>query len=334
MSRKVKWGVLSTARIGLREVIPAMQRGNFTEITAIASRSVESARDAARQMNIPKFYGSYEKLLEDPEIEAVYIPLPNHMHIPWIRASVDAGKHVLCEKPLVLHAEEVEEVMELRDRSGLCIGEAVMILHHPRWIRMKQLIEEGAAGSLRSISGFFGYCNVDPQNIRNQVAAGGGALYDIGCYPITAARMLFGEEPVRGAAVIQKDPEFGVDRLSSVMLQFPRGHAVFTVATQVSPCQTVTVHGTKQWFDIPWPFNAPIDRPLEIRAHTGEILEPVRVYETFPPCDHYTFQGDAFSRSIREGVPFAGTLENARTTANILDALFCAAETGKWVEIS
>ncbi len=332
-SRKVSWGVLSTARIGLREVIPAMQRGALTEVSAIASRSEETARKAARQLGIPNCYGSYEELLEDPGIEAVYIPLPNHLHIPWIRSAIEAGKHVLCEKPLVLRSEEIEELIELRDRSGLIIGEAVMILHHPRWIRMKELITQGAAGELKSVNGYFSYYNRDPHNIRNQADAGGGALYDIGCYPITASRLLFGEEPLRVSAVMEHDPDFSVDRLTSVLLQYSKGHAVFTVSTQVSPYQVIQVFGTERRFEVPWPFNAPIDRPLEIRSHAGGILEPDTAAQTFPPCDQYTLQGDAFARSIREGVPFAGSLENARASAKILDAVFTAAKTGNWVEI-
>src|SRR6201992_427815 len=214
---KVRWGVLSTAKIAVTKVIPGMQKGVWSEVTAIASRDHGKAEDAARTLGIPKSYGSYEELLADPQIEAIYNPLPNQLHVPWTIKAAEAGKHVLCEKPLSMTVAEAKTLLPVQQRTGVIIGEAFMVRTHPQWLRARELVAEGRIGSLRSIQGFFSYFNTDPKNIRNIPEYGGGALMDIGCYPINTSRFLFGEEPVRVASLIDRDPTSKVDRLTSAL---------------------------------------------------------------------------------------------------------------------
>ena len=228
-NKKVKWGVLSTARIGLTKVLPAMQLGEWSEIAAIASRDGKKAESVARKLRIPKAYWSYEDLLADPEIEAIYIPLPNHLHVPWSIKAAEAGKHVLCEKPISLTVKEAKLLLDARNRTGVKIGEAFMVRTHPQWLRTRDLIRSARIGDLRSIVGFFSYFNRDAANIRNVVDWGGGGIYDIGCYPINTSRFIFGEEPSRVMSLVERDAEFGTDRLASVMLDFPAGQAIFTL---------------------------------------------------------------------------------------------------------
>jgi predicted dehydrogenase len=232
MNRKVRWGILSTAAIGLEKVIPAMQRGEWSEISAIASRDLNKAKQAAERLGIAKAYGSYEELLADDEIAAIYNPLPNHLHVPWTIKAAEAGKHVLCEKPIGLNMEEAEQLIAVRDRTGVQIQEAFMVRTHPQWIGARELVNAGRIGEVRAINGFFSYFNRDPENIRNKPDIGGGGLLDIGCYPITMSRFIFAAEPRRVCALIERDPEMGTDRLSSAMLDFPAGQATFTCSTQ------------------------------------------------------------------------------------------------------
>src|SRR5438045_2438354 len=219
--KKVKWGVLGVAAIAVKKVIPAMQKGEWSEITAIASRDSRKAHDAAGKLGIPKAYGSYEELLSDPEIDAIYNPLPNHLHVPWSIKAAEAGKHVLCEKPLSMTVAEAQQLIAVRDRAGVKIGEAFMVRTHPQWLRTRELIRSGRIGALRSIVGVFSYFNRDPANIRNIPEAGGGALMDIGCYPITTSRFIFGEEPTRVFGLLERDPGMKTDRLVSAVLDFP-----------------------------------------------------------------------------------------------------------------
>src|ERR1700730_8463559 len=241
MNRKVRWGILSTAAIGLGKVIPAMQRGEWSEISAIASRDVEKARQAAKRLGIPKACGSYEELLADQALEAIYNPLPNHLHVPWTIKAAEAGKHVLCEKPIGLNMDEARQLLAVRDRTGVRIQEAFMVRTHPQWSGTLELIKSGRIGELRAIAGFFSYFNRDPANIRNKPETGGGALMDIGCYPITMSRFIFGEEPHRALALIERDPELGTDRLTSALLDFPSGHSSFTCSTQMVPYQRMQI---------------------------------------------------------------------------------------------
>src|SRR5688572_27867502 len=217
---RLRWGVLGVAGIATRKVIPAMQKGDLTTVTAIASRDPGKARAAAAALAIQKAYGSYEELLADPEIDAVYNPLPNHLHVPWSIRAAEAGKHVLCEKPISLNARECRTLMDARDRTGVKVGEAFMVRTHPQWVRTRELAQSGEIGGLLAVTGAFSYYNRDPENVRSVLEWGGGALFDIGCYPIQISRFLFGREPSRVTAAIERDPDLKVDRLTSGMLDF------------------------------------------------------------------------------------------------------------------
>ncbi len=329
--RPVRWGILSTAKIGLEKVIPAMQRADSCEIVGIASRRLGPARRAAAKLGIPRAYGSYDELLADPDIEAVYNPLPNHLHVPLSARAADAGKHVLCEKPLALTAGEAMELVRARDRTGVIVQEAFMVRYHPQWLRARELVRCGHIGDLRAVLGFFSYNNRDPENIRNIAHMGGGGLYDIGCYPITAARFLFEAEPSRVVGLIERDPAWQVDRLTSGMLEFPGGHATFTCSTQVTPFQRIQAVGSKRRIEIEIPFNAPVDSPCRIFVDDGRVLgDAGRQIEEFPVCDQYTAQGEVVSRAIRTGEPLEFPLENSLRGMRIIDALFRSARSGMW----
>jgi predicted dehydrogenase len=329
--QKVKWGVLGVAAIAVKKVIPAMQKGDWSEIAAIASRDSRKAEDAAHQLAIPKAYGSYEELLADPEIETIYNPLPNHLHVPWSIKAAEAGKHVLCEKPLSLTVREAKELLRVRDRCDVKIGEAFMVKTHPQWLRVRDLIAKGVVGKLRSIVGIFSYFNRDPKNVRNVAEWGGGGLMDIGCYPITTSRWVFGEEPLRVCGMLEADPEFGTDRLSSAMMEFPSGHSVFTCSTQLVPYQRMQFLGTEGRIEIKIPFNAPSDRPCEILIDNGkDVFGGGITEETIPVCDQYTMQGDAFSKAIREGTEVPVPLEDAIVNMAVIEAIFKSADTKRW----
>jgi len=299
MKNKVRWGVLSTARIGLKKVIPAMQGGEYSSVAAIASRDLGKARQAAKALGIPKAYGSYEELLADPDIDAIYNPLPNQMHVPWTIKAAEAGKHVLCEKPLSLTAAEAQTLLEVRARTGVKIGEAFMINCHPQWLRLRELLDEGRIGELRSVLGFFSYFNTDPSNIRNQAECGGGALLDIGCYLIHASRYGFRQEPRRAVALI--------------------------------PYQRVHFLGTRGRIELEIPFNAPLDRPTRMFIDTsGDLFGAGITTEIFPVCDQYKLQGDAFSKAVLEGGEVPVSLEDAIGNMAVIGAIFKSAKSGQW----
>ena len=329
--KPVRWGIISTAKIGLLKVIPAMQTSDLCDIVAIASRDESKARAAADTLGIPTAYGSYEELLADPGVEAVYNPLPNHLHVPLSIAAAQAGKHVLCEKPVALNAAEAQDLVEARDAAGVLIQEAFMVRYHPQWLRARSLVRSGRIGALRAVQGFFSYNNRDPENIRNIAEIGGGGLYDIGCYPITGSRFLFDAEPTRVVSLIERDPDWGIDRLTSAMLDFPAGHATFTCSTQITPYQRIQALGTKGRIEIEIPFNAPPDRPCRIFLDDGSRLgnAGVRV-EEFPVTDQYAAQGDVFSKAVRTGAPLEFPLENAVQGMRIIDAIFRSALSGGW----
>ncbi len=333
MAKKIRWGVLGAAHIALKKVIPAMQRSQWCEMAAIASRDLQRARDAAAEVGIPKAYGSYEELLADPSINAIYNPLPNHLHVPWSIRAAEAGKHVLCEKPIGMDAAEVRLLMEVRQRTGVKIGEAFMVRTHPQWLRAREIVRAGGIGELRSIAGVFSYFNRDPNNIRNVAEWGGGALMDIGCYPIVTSRFIYGSEPRRVSGVIERDPDMQVDRLTSVVLEFPGGHAVFTCSTQMMHYQRMQILGTKGRIEVEIPFNAPPDRPTRILIDsTGDLFgKGIRV-EEFSVCDQYGIQGDLFSRAILEDGEVPTPLEESLGNMAVIDAVFRSAASGKWEE--
>jgi len=331
MSNKVRWGILGAAAIAVKKVIPAMQKGEWSQVVAIASRDLGKAEESARALGIPKAYGSYEELLADPQIEAIYNPLPNQLHVPWSIKAAEAGKHVLCEKPLSLTVAEAKTLLAVRDRTGVKMGEAFMVRTHPQWLRVRELIASGRIGHLRSVSGFFSYLNRDPANIRNIVERGGGALMDIGCYPITISRFMFAAEPSRVLGLVERDPEMKTDRLSSAIMEFPSGQAVFTCSTQLVPYQRMHFMGTSGRIEVEVPFNAPNDRPCRIFIDDGcDLFGGGLATESFPVCDQYTIQGDAFSRAVREGIEVPVSIEDGIKNMAVIEAIFRSAESGRW----
>ena len=264
---KLRWGVLSTAAIGLKKVIPAMQASRHCDVRAIASRDAGTAEDAAGRLGIPRAFGSYEALLADPDIDAVYIPLPNHLHAEWTLRAAAAGKHVLCEKPLAMSEAQAREMVEGCARAGVKLMEAFMYRLHPQWVRVREMVAQGRLGDLLAVETFFSYRNLDPKNIRNVPAYGGGALMDIGCYAVNVSRMLFGAEPVRVEGAVHRDPRFGTDVLTSATLDFGGRHATFTCSTQLEPDQRVHLVGTQGRLVVEIPFNIPPDRPTRLSLH-------------------------------------------------------------------
>jgi predicted dehydrogenase len=329
----VRWGILSTAKIGRTKVVPGMMKSPLCDVAAVASRDEASARDMARELGIAKAYGSYEALLADPEIEAIYNPLPNHLHVPMTLAAAAAGKHVLCEKPIAITAHEAEQLRQAA--SQVLIAEAFMVRHHPQWQRARELIRSGEIGDLRSIQVIFSYFNVDPGNIRNRSDIGGGGLLDIGCYAVVAGRYFFDAEPVRVVALVDRDPSFGVDRTTSALMDFGAGRQLsFTVSTQCVPYQRVQILGTKGRIEIEIPFNAPPDRSTRIFVDDGSLHGNLsaRAIE-FPVVDQYQLQGEAFSRAIRGAAPCRAGLEDALANMRILDALRQSETSAGWEPI-
>jgi len=328
---KVRWGVLGVAAIAVQKVIPAMQRGKHSQITAIASRDLPKARKAARSLGIPKAYGSYDEMLADPEIDALYNPLPNHLHVPWSIRAAEAGKHVLCEKPIGLNVDEAKRLRDVRDRTGVKIGEAFMVRSHPQWLKALDLVRSGRIGEVRSFMGFFSYSNPDPANIRNVLEFGGGGLMDIGCYPIFTSRLIFGAEPRRVLALMERDPKMKIDRLASAILDYPAGQCVFTCGTQIVPYQRIQIFGTRGRVEIEIPFNAPPDHPCRIFVDNGrDVLGAgIKTYR-IPKCDQYTIQGDLFSRAVRDGGEVPVPLESSILNMAVIDAVFRSAESGRW----
>ncbi len=320
--KRVRFGVLGAANIAVKKVIPGMKNCVRAEVVAIASRTRSKAEGAARELGIPKAYGSYEELLADPEIDAIYNPLPNHLHLPWSVKAAEAGKHVLCEKPITLSARECRELIATRDRTGVQMAEAFMVAVHPQWLRAREIVRSGRIGRLRSIVGVFSYYNDDPGNIRNIPEYGGGGVMDIGCYPIFISRWIFGEEPTRVSAAIERDPAMKTDRLASAVMEFPSGHCVFTCSTQLVLYQTVELLGTKGRIQIEIPFNAPPDRPCRIRTDTGVDLFGGGIQvEQFPVCDQYGLQADAFAAAIQDGAPVPVPLEFALGNMEVIERI-------------
>ena len=329
--KKIRWGVLSTARIGVEKVIPAMMRGDLTEVVAIASRSDEKAKKAAESLGIPRSHGSYEALLADPEVDAIYNPLPNDGHVPWSIRALEAGKHVLCEKPIGLSAAEGRK---LADASAgfpkLKLMEAFMYRHHPQWRLAKQVVGSGRIGTLKTIQTFFSYFNDDPRNIRHDPTMGGGGMMDIGCYAVSLSRFLFGGEPRRAFGHVEMHPEWGVDRLASAILDFgDGGSATFTCSMAVTPLQVVHVVGTLGRIELAdVPFNAPNNRPCVVLTQVGDgAIERSELQA----CDQYTIQGDLFARAILDDAPVPTPILDAIRNMDAIEAVFASGRSGGWV---
>jgi len=331
--KKVVWGVLSTAKIGIKRVLPGMLKSDLCEIRGIASRSAAVAKEAAQALGIPKAYASYEQLLADPEIEAIYNPLPNHLHVPWTLRAAEAGKHVLCEKPIALTAEEAQRLRAVAGK--VLIMEAFMVRFHPQWLRARELVRLGQVGTLRAVQVFFSYFNSDPHNIRNMADIGGGALYDIGCYPIVTGRFLFEAEPTRAIALVDRDPSFGTDRLTSALVDFGSGRRLdFTVSTQSVPYQRVQICGTKGRIEVQIPFNAPQGARTLLFLDDGSALDGSSVRtETLPESDQYQLQGEVFSRAVRGQIELPYGVEDAVRNMRVIDALFRSEKSGRWEQV-
>lgn len=328
--KKIRWGILSTAKIAREKVIPAMQQAEFCEVAAIASRDIEHAKTVAAQLHISKAYGSYEALLNDTEIDAVYIPLPNHLHVPWAIKAIAANKHVLCEKPIALSATQAKELFEAaKQKPHLKVMEAFMYRFHPQWIQAKKLVAEGAVGELKTIQSFFSYYNTDPNNIRNNKAIGGGGLMDIGCYCISLSRFIFGKEPESVFANIEFDPIMQTDSYTSGILNFFAGTSTFTCSTQLAPYQRVNILGTTARIEIEIPFNAPPDASTRMWLHKKNSTEEI----IFDAVDQYTLQGNLFSQAIINNTDVPTPLEDAVKNMAVIDAVFKSAEEGSWVKI-
>ncbi|MEI8177788.1 Gfo/Idh/MocA family oxidoreductase [Aestuariivirga sp.] len=324
--KPVKWGIISTANIGVAKVIPGMLKSKDIEIVAISSRTKKTAQEWAGKLGIPKAYGSYEEMLADPEIEAVYNPLPNHLHVPLTLAAAKAGKHVLCEKPIAITAKEA---MQLKKIKNVLVAEAFMVRHAAQWLAARDLVKKKKIGDVRAIQVLFTYFNRDPRNVRNKADIGGGGLLDIGCYPITVSRFIFDGEPTRVTGTFDRDPKFGTDRLAGGLADFGEGrHLSFTVSTQLAPYQRVNIMGTKGRIEIEIPFNAPPDQPNRYFVQGMEMNEGE--WTSLPVSDQYQLQAEAFGRVIRKKQkPFWG-VEDAIQNMKILDAFFRSEKTRKW----
>lgn len=328
--KKVRWGILSTAKIGVAQVIPAMQQSQFCEISAIASRNLETAQSAAKGLGIPIAYGSYEELIQDPNIDAIYNPLPNHLHVAPSIAAIHAGKHVLCEKPIALTSAEGQQLVGAANaHPELKIMEAFMYRHHPQWQRAKQIVAEGGIGELRTIQSFFSYYNDDPANIRNQADIGGGGLLDIGCYTISLSRFIFARQPNRVTGIVEYDDRLKTDRLASAILDFGDGTATFTCSTQLSPYQRVNIFGTTGRVEIEIPFNAPPDVPCKMWHECDGNLEEI----TFPVCDQYLIQGDLMSQAILNDTPVPTPIEDSVENMKVIEAVRASGESNQWHSI-
>ncbi|MEX0713187.1 MAG: Gfo/Idh/MocA family oxidoreductase [Pirellulales bacterium] len=328
--KQVRWGVLGVAAIAVQKVIPAMQRAESCQVVGIASRSPDKARAAASRLGLPKAYGSYDELLADGEIDAVYNPLPNHLHVPWSIRCLEAGKHVLCEKPIArTSAEALTLAAAGQAHPRLKLMEAFMYRHHPQWITAKRLVDEGGLGRLRTIQSFFSYFNRNPDDVRNQADIGGGGLMDIGCYAVSVSRFLFADEPRRVCAIVEYDPDFRTDRLASAILDFSAGTATFTSSTQLCPYQRVNIFGTEGRVEIEIPFNAPPDRPCRIWHQRDSAIEEIEL----PICDQYAIQGELFSRAVIDDTPVPTPIADAVGNMRVVEALRRSGQTGRWEKI-
>ena len=332
-TKKVRWGILSTANIGMQKVTPGIMKSPHSEVVAIASRQLGKAQVAAAQLGIPKAYGSYEELFADPDIDAIYNPLPNHLHVPMTLAAAKAGKHVLCEKPIALSAADAEALRQCPpDRIVL---EAFMVRFHPQWQRAREIIRSGELGEVRAINAVFTYFNADPANVRNQADIGGGGIMDIGCYPITAARYLFEDEPRRVVSLVERDANFGTDRLASVLADFGAGRQLsFICSTQTTGHQRVQVLGSKAKLEIIIPFNAPADERTAITIDTGAPFDgSLARREILPSVDQYTEQAEAFALAVLGEKPLPWGIEDAIASMKVIDAVFKSEKTGGWATV-
>ena len=328
--KKIRWGILSTAKIAREKVIPAMQKGEFCEVVAIASRNKEAAQEVADRLNIAKAFGSYEELLADKDVDAIYIPLPNDMHVEWAIKCLETDKHVLCEKPIGLTSQQAHHLLDVaKQKPHMKIMEAFMYRYHPQWKYAKKLVDDKIIGDVKTIQSFFSYYNVDPNNIRNKKDAGGGGMMDIGCYCISTARFILGNEPIKVFGSLEFDLLLQTDKIASAILDFTNAISTFTCSTQMFPYQRVNIVGTEGRIEIQIPFNAPPDTQSEVwhhsKAGSGKIV--------FDAVDQYTLQGDIFSKCILENTPVPFGLQDAVNNMKVIEAIFNSSEEGKWITL-
>jgi predicted dehydrogenase len=330
--RKIRWGILGVASIAVRRAVPAMQKSEWCDVAAIASRDRQRAMEAAAKFGIAKAYSSYDELLRDPEIDAIYNPLPNHLHVPWSIRAAESGKHVLCEKPIATSAPDVQKLIEARNRTRVKIGEAFMVRVHPRWLRTRELIRSDRIGELRLITSSLGYFNRELKNVRNIAGFGGGALLDIGCYAVTLSRFIYGLEPVRAMGLLERDRDTNTDSLTSAMMEFPGGQCTFTCSTQLSYNQRIAFFGTKGRIELDRPLNPLSDQPTRILIddNPSDPTGAGIIYETIPACDQFTIQGDLFSKAILENGEVPVPLEDSLKNMSTIDAIFRSASSGAW----
>jgi predicted dehydrogenase len=334
MTQKIRWGILGAASIALNKVIPGMQKGLYSSIDAIASRSQKKASNAARSLGIPRSYGSYEELLADSQIDAVYIPLPNSLHVPWSIRAAEAGKHVLCEKPLALNAAEAEKLIDARDRYKVKIQEAFMVASYPQWLKAREIVSSGELGEVLVYQCGFSYNNQGEEPGWNFPEYGGGGLLDIGCYPVFTSRFLLGMEPKRVLAAIEFDPDCKVDTLVSALLDYGSVQAQFFCSTKMVPFQYVQILGSRARLEIEIPFNAPVDQACRLFLTQGDIHKRDLITISIEECDQYTIQGDCFSKAILENHPQPIALEYSIQNMKIIDSIFESARKGGWINLT
>ncbi len=330
---KLNWGILGAAKIALEKVIPAMASSEHYKVHGIASRDLAKAKAASEQFNIPKAYGSYEEIIADPEIQVIYNPLPNHLHVEYTLKCIEAGKHVLCEKPIALHSDDINKLIAARNKFKVKVGEAFMVKTHPQWINARKIVQSGALGDIQLVQGCFSYFNNDPDNIRNIQEYGGGATWDIGCYTVMTSRFVLGEEPLKVIALMEFDKEFNTDILASMILQFPSAQAAFSVGTQMVPFQRMHFFGSKKRLEITIPFNAPKDQNTSLIIDQGDIFQKNLEKIEIDICDQYTLQAEAFTKSIKENIKEPVSLEEAHANTRVLEALFLSAKEERWVDL-
>ena len=334
MKKIVNWGIVSTAKIGWEYLIPAIHKSKNSKVIALASRNISKARTLSKKMKISKCYGSYKELYQDPDIDIIYNPLPNHLHIKTSLEACNYGKHILLEKPLALNSKDIDPLIKAAKKNKVIIKEAFMVRHHPQWQWIKKYIKSGNIGKITNISSVFSYNNKDPKNIRNIQKYGGGAIYDIGCYPTVISRYLLDKEPKKLVASNFKDKNFKTDILSSVLMDFGGIYSSFTVATQSNKSQQVFILGTKKSIVIENPFNAEPKKSTNIVIYNGNsIYRKDNTIKTFPPIDQYEVQVTAFSDHLLKKTKVDYDLVDAKKNMKVLDAIFKSSTKGSWVKV-
>jgi predicted dehydrogenase len=323
-----RWGVLSTAKIGRDYLLPAIQEAENGVLTAVASRDTARARALADRFGAPHAFDSYEALLASDTVDGVYIPLPTSQHVEWAVKAADAGKHVLVEKPLALKADDIAQVIAARDRNKVLVCEAFMVVYHPQWHKVRELVQGGAIGRLRHVQGAFAYFNVDSGNMRNILELGGGALPDIGVYPTVSTRFVTGREPLRLQASVERDKTFGTDIYSTTRADFGDFDLTFYCSTQMALRQFMVFHGEKGFIEVHAPFNAGDYDHHRIELHDQGHTEAT-VYR-FPSTRQYRLEVEAFARAAGGADEPVFTLEESVKNQKVIDAIFRAGESGGW----